>query len=631
MYAHYISRILHQKAVDEGATARLFITCAQSAEMPLTDAHCLSEALAPLIGEGGNFVLASISESIAPEKIHLLRAAQLGMDTKQISAVICAEVVLARDEEARRGALRAEMASANIADLHRLAAEVKIRVTDQKRIFCGIVCTVRHLRKILLKCFLYACHVRFCVFRQMSSIQSECQLTRADALLLAEILRSSVFAKALGDARAEAHFSSAVRALHYHVRALATMLPNRATPTTRERLASTVELCPRHVEALGCLTEERLSTLAVDGSDHDYCSNGGRKFRAIIAEIYDRGREELAGRLCDDSFLSWLEANAACGGTLKDFKAKKMNPFSVETAALSEFHLAQTDTKPLPPAKAQPPLSERINSMVCKARDPGIRGDSGARALPTFVLGISERREEWDVWAGDAGGLLRRTATFFLKKRGVDEGKAFLPSILIVCVGISIAIILNSFVSQMSLALQSRNVLFSAIASMLDINFLFLNLAIGSLNLAGCTDPVQLRQMLDVSPASYTQDLANWPPLVSAVTRALSDPNVMAALTIAASQAVTSGGVGADVQAQLRESLAGALVPALAAAITNSSSPSVLATLPVYGPLLGCLIQQGESPEVQVVLNRALAAVNSQSKQQQIHVTVTNDPCRRGA
>jgi hypothetical protein len=69
-----------------------------------------------------------------------------------------------------------------------------------------------------------------------------------------------------------------------------------------------------------------------------------------------------------------------------------------------------------------------------------IRKDSSGRRL---FLGVSDHKERWNIWAGAKSSML------------VTQ-QAFIPSILYICVGISIIIILSNFISQIATAIIAR-------------------------------------------------------------------------------------------------------------------------------------------------------------------------------
>jgi hypothetical protein len=122
-----------------------------------------------------------------------------------------------------------------------------------------------------------------------------------------------------------------------------------------------------------------------------------------------------------------------------------------------------------------------------------------------FALGLSEQRERWDAWANEETGIFHR---IFHPKQ-----TAFIPSILFICVGIAVMIILTNFVFQLALGVQSRNAINDIVSKSIDFNFIFQNMAIGSLNLATCIDSLQLKAMQNVKLNTYINQLTDWPPV----------------------------------------------------------------------------------------------------------------------
>lgn len=459
------------------------------------------------------------------------------------------------------------------------------------------------------------------------------RLTAADARLLSSILEGDAFTGALGNRRAEAHFESAAQALHDFCRAERKCFEPASAVRMRVREAAlSLGMTPRHAEALGWNEDGRLEILArgleLLIAENDSGMVGDERTRKLVAQAYEKSRKELVTRLIDDKFLNWLDYNVEqatvnqlqkYGISYDSSRYGSTNPFPAETVALSAFCLQHT-----PAERTAQPSAAQLQDLAAKFVE-AVKSQSGPF---TSVIGVSEVREAWDAWAGgDQTGFLSRIFPGKLHPEDRSEGPAFLPSILFVCVGISLMIVLTIFVSQMALSIQTRDWLLSAASSMREANFAFMNLAVGALNVGSCIDPVALRQLLAVSPGSLAPQLAAWPPITSGVSSALEDPSLRPQILDTFAPLAYGGTITEDAQKQLVAAFSDTLIPALAASLANASDPSVLATLPVYGPLLACLVKQAHSQEVQAFLHLSLTAVNAKVNQGKTRVTTSSDPC----
>ena len=575
-YARVVANMMSGKAAREGASARLFVTCAVLEGSKPPSASQIAAGLAKWVGGMGRFVLVSVSDTAPPKKDHLQRAAQLKVDGS-VAGIYCVEMLMVRDSKARRDVLRSEAANVSPEDTARLKAELDRSKNDY-------------------------------------------EFTRKDAVSLARILGSELFAGALGDAREEGHFRSAVAALHDFCRSCVVAQPGRAAEETRHaflRAAEPFDICPRHLELICSASEDIVKALTAELD----CSEDARStVGAMVRSLYEAARPVLAARLLGEEFLTWLDSCA-----VDDVREIRSNSFSQESAAL--FIFCQSEFLPRPDSKLS--VSAAVAEMVRVAKDEDLRHSVERGELVGRVLSVSRDRDCWATWATDPDdGFLAR----LLGKRGSDDEVAFTPSILFICVGISVMIILTNFVSQLSGALQSQGSLFSLVGTLTDVSSLLLNLALGGLDVAGCVDPVQLQQMA-VSPAVYAQDLAQWPPLAEGLNSALQDPTVQATLLKALTptpEEIASGNAQSAAIASLQATLPGLLLPSIVRVLLGLTSPSVVATLPVYGPLIQCLMVQSQSREVQNFLGQALSIVDAQTSQaSKIHVSTSNDPCRR--
>jgi hypothetical protein len=261
-------------------------------------------------------------------------------------------------------------------------------------------------------------------------------------------------------------------------------------------------------------------------------------------------------------------------------------------------------------------MQARIVHAV-KTRQDGKGGGQGR--LFENALCVSDQQENWDTWAEGSRSM---NAT----------RHAFAPSILYICVGISIIIILSNFISQTSNALSTRDALAEMMVKLKDINFIFQNMAVGSLKLATCVDPVQLQQMKRVKVNTYANQLVDWAPIssgIESVTNAPDLTNIFKQNEVPSPQDIVSGKYLDDIKMRLIQALPSILQPLIISILTNVSDPDSVSTLPVFGPTIGCLFKQYGSEEVQNFINFSLTTVNSQASKVQIQLPQTSaDTCR---
>jgi hypothetical protein len=590
-YTEYVGKILNQESGIIGCTENLFLTCACMQGSKHPTASSLTRDLGKYIGSScDGLVVISVSDIRKPQEDHLKRASELKMEI-QPHGVYCVEIALVRDNAARCGLLRSEI----------MKASKDGRKEDELR-----------LRS------------------QLSELQAATMASRTDAQLLAQVLESDFFSRVLGDSRRELHFSSAIDALNEFCRMSGNMRHHRSTRDTRNKIleiSETLELNFKHAEILCSMSEQELVEIVEKGTQ-----TTASRLKERVVSIYNTRRTELVNRLSNPAFLQWLDTCAESGkfhpesskaeGESYTRTECSANKFSMESSALDSFHLSERGSHI---SKASAQISDVVSCFVLTARNQKKRKEAGG--LLETVLCVSNQNDRWDVWAGDDD---KGISIFFSRKK--DQQLAFIPSILFICVGISVMIILTNFIYQFSSALETKTVIISTVDKLRDFNFIFQNLAIGSLNMAGCIDPVQLQKMNSVRLTTYAQELVEWPPVSSEIENAMQGPAVSGLLNSLVNPSVedlVSGTFIPDLKARLKTELPAILFPALFSILVNMTHPEVLSTLPVYGPTIGCLIKQLGSEEVQTFLNQSMSKVNSQASKAQIRISTTStDTCR---
>ena len=464
--------------------SRVLVTCVlpAGARVPSYDVH---NDLAAWVGGRENFVLVSVTDQGAPGPDHLTRARQLKVGGGEDGTVILVEAILVRDCEQRALVLRSE----------ERRATGNGRVQDAARL-------------------------------RAERWRAEAGMDRSsprDARLLVKILGSDLFAEAVGDPHAERFFGAAIAALHHFCRSQLVAAVDRAPLAVVEQFkaaaataAATAGLGANHMELLCLLPEAELKNLAVSGMAHEIL-----KDKAV--GIYHRGRQQLIGRLCDERFLAWLVEGLRLDADRDRVSAS--NPFSFESSALDAFTLAQKAAQaacsPARPSIDAPLVRAR---MVKDVQTGGEEGDGSCRkGVFKLAIGVSERRDAWATWADSPKGLLQR---FMVGQT------AYVPSILFICVGIATVIILTNFVGMIAFGAASRDTINSYMDKLSDFSFIFQNMAIGSLNLASCIDPVQFKVIQTTTLANYLPQLASWDPVAYAIQQAMSNPDLASVLNI---------------------------------------------------------------------------------------------------
>ena len=484
---------------------------------------------------------------------------------------------------------------------------------------------------------------------QRARVENETpRASRRDALLLAEILKSDIFGAILGDARAENYFGSAITALHYFCRALSATMPGRGAVEAQTRflaVSSCLELTTQHSELLRCcLSEPELESLSQADPN-----TAKKDAMDTVIRVYRWGREHLITRLSAAQFLEWLDEGLVLDAT--SLRTSSRNPYSLESSAVDAFYLSQGGNQSKAQVVRVEDLKKRILNTV---KTPSLVGaDTAQQGIFTRALGVSSRREMWSEWAGQKKGLISRY-------RAAGE-TVFVPSILFICVGIAVVIVLSFYVQQIAMAISSRDVIVSLMEKLKDFNYIFQNMAVGSLNLATCVDPAQFKTMQRTQLKTFLPQLADWDPVSSEMERISQDPRLTSIVGSLASMIAglappsipTQDVILADpgqvvtmlqdfqsnvqnlevslitFKDRLIEILPDVLLTSVFSVVTNITRPEVLSTMPVYGSTAGCLYKQFTTPEVQGFINSSLTTVNDQTSKAQVQIpTTVRDTCR---
>jgi hypothetical protein len=356
---------------------------------------------------------------------------------------------------------------------------------------------------------------------------------------------------------------------------------------------SNVVLSKMEKELLCSLSEEDLLNLIKSPNEID--------LREIVKDVYLVGRLQLAERLSNSAFLTWIDESSRLGAA--DIPRADKNPFPHESSALDAFHLSQKQCFVEKPLMRVPALQ---TNLVRRVRDrPGPKPLRGEGCFH-LMLGVSEAREEWAAWAGDD----KEKRAVHLNK-AESNNAAFVPSMLFICVGIATIIILTNFVQQTAVAVEVKGTLSDVVSKISTINDIFQSLAIACLNLATCVDPIQLKVMAGVKLATYSQQLVEWSPVATEITQVknqiFQDPDPFTLL----------------------QDLPGIFLASFSAVLENVTRPEVLSTIPVYGPTLQCVFGQLGSNEVQTFLNKSTGATEQAVQRAKIRIaTPSNDTCR---
>ena len=254
------------------------------------------------------------------------------------------------------------------------------------------------------------------------------------------------------------------------------------------------------------------------------------------------------------------------------------NPFTLENCALDAFFLSQCE----PHAERKSVSVWDLAAEMVKL----VKNIQSSYALETgeskrFVLGLSESKETWDedlnTWTSNKKVILFRNSL------------AFTPSILSICVGISVVIVLSNFVFQLSWAIENINVINDFVRIIKMMNFFVQGMA----NVASCIDPAQLKMIQTVGLSACIKQLTNWPPISSEILRMSHDLNI-------------STNLSAGEFEMIKQYL---LLPTLSNIVSNNTQ--ILYDLPLFGSTIQCFSWFLSSDEYKVFFDPPDASNNS--------------------
>jgi hypothetical protein len=356
-----------------------------------------------------------------------------------------------------------------------------------------------------------------------------------DALLLAEGLRSPLFVRALQSDWAEAYWGPVTAALREFVRVAGNGRTDRSSRAVREAFreaAAAAGLTDLAAAALCSLPEAdlvaHLHTLRdarpERGSATDEAKVG---LERIAWGLFERARPELLAAVEDGRFLQSLEQPAPAPGATGPGGA--FNEFSVATTCLDAFHFehfrgaVRGSTFQVSASAAR--IVEELQSQV---EASGLR--DAARGPLRVVLWAEALPKVHD----EGGDPARKTAAAVAEAPGGGAVRVirplqntFLPSILFVCVGIAAIITSQEFVSSLSSGLKNRDLLYSAIASIKDLQAFIGDFAVAALDVLSCVDPSLPQTLQSITPLQYADSLRTWPPLVNALAAVQQDPSFL--------------------------------------------------------------------------------------------------------
>ena len=511
-YSEYIHGVLDREPGREvvdtyGDAARLLLTCTyrDSADGPPTARDVQKALAAATLKARECFIVIAVRSRDALDSVELERARRLGRGGRADLAgygVCTAEVMVSKlslsqqDEEARGDLLRAEAERAGREG----------RDADRARLLAGAA----------------ACRSR----PPPTGLE--------DALLLTEGLRSPLFVRALQSGRAEAYWGPVTAALREFVRVAGNGRQDRSSRAAREAFreaAAAAGVTDLAAATLCSLPEAdlvaQLHTLRdarpERGSATDEAKVG---LERIAWGLFERARPELLAAVEDGRFLQSLEQPAPAPGATGPGGA--FNEFSVATTCLDAFHFehfrgaVRGSTFQVSASAAR--IVEELQSQV---EASGLRDAArGPLRVVLWAEALPKVHEE-------GGDPARKTAAAVAEAPGGGAVRAktsrntFLPSILFVCVGIAAIITSQEFVSSLSSGLKNRDLLYSAIASIKDLQAFIGDFAVAALDVLSCVDPSLPQTLQSITPLQYADSLRTWPPLVNALAAVQQDPSFL--------------------------------------------------------------------------------------------------------
>ena len=580
IYSSYISSAMNKRAAPtDHNSCRIVITCAipQGQVMPCVEA--ISKDISALLGSADHHVITSIKDSGVPEHRHRVRARRLKFLNTSFR-VFSIQVMLLKTKAEKIDFLRAEERKA----LENGRTEDAVLFRAQYR--------VQDVRKIL-------------------------QATRRDAILLRDILSYQGFSRNLGRCQVEQHFPSAMSALIDFCLSLGRIDPDRATSQTRLLLIDAIQsfgLSSKQQELLISLPEAELAGIMSQLDSPDLYS----QLMLLIEHTYRIANEKLVELLSQEQFLLWLDnsQDSCCKSDRMPTNTgsyESKHPYPVVGSALDAFVLCNSQPQFTVAEQPKVQLGDILSKLVRVVKNRTDRQEKKEHGVFRFAIGVSEKDQTWDTWASGKRGFFRQ----FLPNYGV----AFTPSILFICVGIAVVIVLSTFASQLVFAIQARNTLLQLAQNFQALNFILANMIIGALNVAKCFDSTQVHQLQSMNTTSYFEQIADWEPVLSEVQRLVQNSNLTAFLQ--------NGSSSIEDEQQFVTTLSRIIVSSFPTFLANASSAEALASLPVFGPVFSCISTQVNTLEVQNSVSFAKLSIMSAANTTLVQISSSsNDTCR---
>ena len=398
----------------------------------------------------------------------------------------------------------------------------------------------------------------------------------------------------------------------------------KVTPSTRSRFLKTVKqhnLSSKQLDVLIC----SFSQVEIEVILDNYPDSDQEHLLLLMGRNYKLACNQLHELLSKEEFLLWLDENSNLDvppAIFSPTRSRDKHPFPVVSSALDAFVLC--NCRPQVDRNLNVGKHPRSEEVLAKLTDvvmdrSSLPSTESSREYGVFKysLGISEENPESKTWAlgkdGHRSEQLHQTDI------------AFTPSILFICSGIAVMIVLSSYADQLGFAFQARETLVALAKQLQTMDFVIQNMGMGMLNIAKCFDPTQTQILQAVDSATYAQQLIDWGPISFELQQFIQNSNLS---SISEKNSSDSSPIDAE---KLAHNISILLIEYLFSLIANQSmaSPLVLSSLPKFGPIVSCLLNQYGSIEVQNAIQYAQNATNSIVDAASIPVPTTSEnACR---
>ena len=641
-------RLLKQRPDSLVDARRVFVTCKYQPDDKISTARSVQKLLADTAGRS---IDCFIVVSIVPH--HGLEQGVAQCTAEVIVAKLC---VTPADEAARRRLLESEIAAA------RDESHGSARAGD-----------VTRLRAVLARL-----------------PEPNPPMGLEDALILEENLRSELFQRAIRDCdqgdRAETYWASTCAALRECARLSGNSLQNRSSKAMRAEFRGFAADfgVPENVLTVVCsMPQDKLcETLKELRNNTDSVRDTCKR---IALNILEDNRAKLLSLLADDNLREKLKEGEKfdwvdLSGQIHIDRRSRKNEFSLVTSCLDAFHLDHFKSSTRNSQYLEPASADMIVS--CLESKTKLSHSDTTKPPHACLVKISMDAPHLPQYEQSRHLLEEKKAKDEYKE--IENDVAFIPSILLICVGIATIIILLEFSSSIAVGFNLRGWVSSMIVILSDVQIFAGEFATATLELMSCIDADVVQTLQTLTPEQYATELQRWPPLATAASDIARDPavsgiiagleaKVTEKLQTALSEVVsraTKAAIGAflislksnpgnvqiaqekatdaaqDVAAAgvseiitnitsddallgYGQSLPSVIAPIILRTVANLSRPEVVVTLPVIGSVLGCLNTQLGSSSVQNVINRGTGYVSTYKVQQTLLLkTISADPCR---